>query len=336
MTHRWHRKGAVVSRNMWLGFCLAVVGIVGCSSRSERLKIGMIPKLETIPYFKACERGARDAARELDVELVYTGPTDNNVEKQKEIVEEMIQEGFDVITLACCDPEAIAPVLKKARDRGIIVVTWDADANPDKSDRNAFCNQAPTDGLAHAMVDYVGEKMKGKGKALIVSSTKNAPNQNAWMSFMLPRLKEKYPAIELLETQYPDEDMGRAREKTAALLGSNEDLMGIWGLSSVALPGAAKAVHDAKRVGEVAVTGVALPSDMREHVKNGTVEQFFLWNPEDLGYLSVYIAKRIKDGEFQDGTYDIGRVKGVQIKGTEVILGPPIVFTKENIDEYGF
>lgn len=326
--------------------CPFVWAIVGCSvdrdakpslnSDAKELKIGMIPKLETIPYFKACERGARDAAKELDVELVYTGPTDNDVEKQKIIVEEMIQEGFDVITLACCDPEAIAPVLKKARDRDIIVVTWDADANPEKSARNAFCNQAPTDGLAHQMVDYVAEKMGGKGKAVIVSTTKNAPNQNAWMSYMLPRLKEKYPNIELLETQYPDEDTSRAREKTAALLATNADLTGIWGLSSVALPGAAKAVYDAERVGQVAVTGVALPSDMREHVQNDTVEQFFLWNPEDLGYLSVYIAKRIKDGEFKEGTYDIGRVKGVQIKGTEVILGPPIIFTKENIDKYKF
>jgi rhamnose transport system substrate-binding protein len=300
------------------------------------LRMGMMPKLKGIAYFQACERGAKSAAAELRINLLYDGPTDNRVEDQIELVNQWIATGIQAICIAPNDPEAIAPVLKRAKSQGIVVVTFDADANPKTSGRDAFCNQTPTDALAHTMVDIVAEKMGGKGKAIVVSTTPSAPNQNAWMSFMLPRLKEKYPEIVLLETLYPAEDISRARQMTADVLGAHPDLKGIWGLSSVALPGAAEAVKQAKKSGEVAVTGVTLPKDIKEYVKDSTVEKFCLWNPEDLGYLAVQVAHRLKNGSLENGTMDIGRVKGVRVKDGEVILGDPIIFTKENIDQFDF
>ncbi len=250
------------------------------TSGSTGLRIGMMPKLKGIAYFQACERGAYAAAKELNIELLYDGPTDNRVEDQIEMVNQWIATGIDAICIAPNDPEAIAPVLKQAKSQGIIVVTFDADANPTTSGRDAFCNQTPTDVLAHTMVDIVAEKMGGKGKAVVVSTTASAPNQNAWLSFMLPRLKEKYPEITLLETLYPAEDISRARQMTADVLGAHPDLKGVWGLSSVALPGAAEAVKQAKKTGEVAVTGVTLPKEIKDYVKDGTVEKFCLWNPK--------------------------------------------------------
>lgn len=319
---------------------LILIATASCSPQGgggpASLRIGMIPKLENIPYFKACERGAREAAAELGVELVYRGPSNNRVEDQIPIVEDMIQLGLDVIAVAPNDPEAIAPVLKKARDKGIVVVTWDADANPKASGRNAFCNQTPTDELAYTLVDIVAEAIGGRGKAVIVSSTPTAPNQNAWIRFMEARLKEAYPDVQLLQTLYPDEDVGKARQMTAGVLAAHPDLKGVWGLTSVAVPGAAEAVRQAGKGGRVAVTGVTLPSELREYVKDGTVAKFCLWNPEDLGYLAVYVAKKIRDGDLKDGEQNVGRVGGVRVKGDEVILGAPIVFTKENIDQYNF
>lgn len=330
----------------WSAWLVAVGFLSGCTpaepqggapgTKSSAIRIGMIPKLKGIAYFQACERGGRQAAEELGVSLLYDGPTDNRVEDQIELINQWMATGVDAICIAPNDPEAIAPVLKRAKSQGIVVVTYDADANPATSGRDAFCNQTPTDVLAHTMVDIVAEKMGGKGKGVIVSTTPSAPNQNAWLSFMLPRLKEKYPEITLLETLYPAEDISRARQMTADVLGAHPDLKGVWGLSSVALPGAAEAVKQAHRSGEVAVTGVTLPKEIRDYVLDSTVEKFCLWNPEDLGYLAVQVAHRIKTGQLPDGTADFGRVKGVRVQAGEVILGDPIIFTKENIDQYDF
>ena len=331
----------------WIGAIVLMTGsviLVGCTPADPGtanrgpggLRIGMMPKLKGIAYFQACERGANAAAKELGIDLLYDGPTDNRVEDQIEMVNQWIATGVDAICIAPNDPEAIAPVLKQAKNQGIIVVTFDADANPMTSGRDAFCNQTPTDVLAHTMVDIVAEKMGGKGKAVVVSTTASAPNQNAWLRFMLPRLKEKYPEVTLLETLYPAEDISRARQMTADVLGAHPDLKGVWGLSSVALPGAAEAVKQAKKTGEVAVTGVTLPKEIKDYVKDGTVEKFCLWNPEDLGYLAIQIAHKLKSGRLENGTMDVGRVKGVRIKDGEVILGDPIIFTKDNIDQYDF
>ena len=235
------------------------------------------------------------------------------------------------------DPEQIAPNPQTGRDKGIVVVTYDADANAETSGRQAFCNQTPTDELARTMVDIVAKQMGGKGKAVIVSTSPSAPNENAWMSVMLPYLKEKYPEIILLETLYPAEDISRARQMTADVIATHPDLKGVWGLSSVARSSAAEAIRQSKKIGEIAVTGVTLPSELREYVMDGTVKEFCLWNPEDLGYLAINVAKELKEkGSLKEGTQDVGRVKGVRVQGTEVILGPPIVFSKENIDSFNF
>lgn len=340
------KGGTVVSRTIAVCFAVGIVVLAGCSKPSDGptepgvakpLRIGMLPKLKGISYFQACERGAKDAAKELNVELIYDGPTDNRVEDQVQMLNEWIQLGIDAICIAPNDPETISPILKRAREKGIVVVTYDADANAETSTRQAFCNQTPTDELANTMVDIVANQMGGEGKAVIVSTSPSAPNQNAWMSFMLPYLKEKYPRITLLETLYPAEDISHARQMTADVIASHPDLKGIWGLSSVALPGAAEAVRQSKKIGQIAVTGVTLPSELREYVKDGTVKEFCLWNPEDLGYLAIYVAKDLKEkGALKEGAQDVGRVKGVRVNGTEVILGPPIIFSKENIDSYKF
>src|SRR5690606_16922344 len=105
----------------------------------KKLKIGVMPKLTSIAFFQATEKGARQAAEDLGVELVYDGPMEASVEQQVQMLTTWMTEGFDAIAVAPNDPDAITPVLQKARARGIKVITWDADAQPDA--RDFFVNQ---------------------------------------------------------------------------------------------------------------------------------------------------------------------------------------------------
>ena len=150
------------------------------------------------------------------------------------------------------------------------------------------------------------------------------------------RLAERYPKITLLETLVSDEDQGKAAQLSRDVLAAHPDLKGIWGITSMALPGAAKAVRDAGRSGQVIVTGLGLPNAMREYVKDGPVPKFVLWNAEDLGYLTVHVGARLARGELPPGRHDFGRLKQIEVTGSEVILGPPVVFDKANIDQFDF
>lgn len=328
---------------------LLLVCLTGCGNSSDgsggprRLKMGMMPKLVGIGYFNACQQGAQEAAKELGIDLVYDGPAVDKVDEQVKIIDRWIAQGFDIIAVAPNDPEVISPALQRARQAGIVVLTWDADANPTASGRQTFVNQAPVEGIGNALVDVLAEGIAGRGKALIVTGSATSPNQNAWMKVMQARLAEKYPEIKLVETLVSDEDQAKAQQLTRDALSAHPDLAGVWGITSVALPGAAKAVRDAGKTGKVFVTGLSLPSTAREFVKDGTTPKIVLWNAVDLGYLTVHAGKLLAEKKLAPGEHSMGRLKTIKVsQGTgpdatsEVLLGPPLIFDAANIDQYEF
>jgi rhamnose transport system substrate-binding protein len=299
-------------------------------------KICMMPKLVGIPYFNASEKGAKEAATELDVELVYDGPTEAKAALQSQMIEQWIQQQCGAISVAANDPNALAPAMKKAGDAGIETSAWDADVAPDA--REVFVNQATFEAIGYELVDVMAEQTDGKGKFLVVTGSLTAPNQVAWLKEMRERMKEKYPEMSIASVEPGEEDLQLGIDITKNYLRANPDTAGVFGITSVALPGAAEAVQQMGLEGEVAVTGLSTPNDMKPYLESGAVEKFVLWNPVDLGYLAVHVANAQLEGNLpKSGTFEAGRLGKVKLLAEdEVLLGPPLVFTPENIDKYNF
>lgn len=299
-------------------------------------KICMMPKLVGIPYFNAAEKGAKEAAGELDIQLVYDGPTEAKAALQSQMIEQWIQQQCSAITVAANDPNALAPAMKKAGDAGIKTGAWDADVAKDA--RDVFVNQATYEAIGYKMVDLMAEQTGGKGKFLVVTGSLTAPNQVAWLKAMKERMKEKYPEMAVASVQPGEEDLQKGIDITKNYLQANPDTAGVFGITSVALPGAAEAVKQIGRQGEVAVTGLSTPNEMKPYVNSGVVKKFALWNTVDLGYLAVYVANAQVEGNLpKSGTFKAGRLGEVKMLAPdEVLLGPPLVFSKENIDQYNF
>jgi ABC-type sugar transport system substrate-binding protein len=299
-------------------------------------KICMMPKLVGIPYFNASEQGANEAAKELDVDLVYDGPTEAKAALQSQMIEQFIQQQCDAITVAANDPNALAPAMKKADNAGIATGAWDADVAPDA--RDVFVNQATFQAIGYELVDVMAEQTGGKGEFLVVTGSLTAPNQVAWLKEMRERMKDKYPEMSIASVEPGEEDLQLGIDITKNYLRANPDTAGVFGITSVALPGAAEAVQQIGRAGEVPVTGLSTPNEMKPYVESGAVKEFVLWNPVDLGYLAVYVANAQVEGNLpKSGTFKAGRLGEVKLLAEdEVLLGPPIVFSKENIDQYDF
>src|SRR5438874_9663883 len=136
----------------------------------------MRPKSKGTAYFIACQRGAQQAADELGVQLIWDGPTDPDPAKQSEVIDTWITRGVDVIAVAVENRAGISSVLKKARQRGIRVLTWDADAEPEA--REFFVNQATPQGIAVALTDEAARLLGGRGAFAIVTGALSAANQN--------------------------------------------------------------------------------------------------------------------------------------------------------------
>ena len=299
-------------------------------------KICMMPKLVGIPYFNASEKGAKEAAEEIGVELVYDGPTEAKAALQSQMIEQWIQQQCGAISVAANAPDALAPAMKKAEDAGIKTSAWDADVAKDA--REVFVNQATFDAIGYKLVDVMAEQTGGKGKFLVVTGSLTAPNQVAWLEAMRERMKEKYPEMSISSVEPGEEDLQLGIDITKNYLRANPDTAGVFGITSVALPGAAEAVEQEGLEGEVAVTGLSTPNDMKPYLESGAVEEFVLWNPIDLGYLAVHVANAQLEGNLpKSGTFEAGRLGKVKmIAEDEVLLGPPLVFTQENIDQYNF
>ena len=299
-------------------------------------KICMMPKLVGIPYFNAAEKGAKEAAEELGVELVYDGPTEAKAALQSQMIEQFIQQQCGAITVAANDPDALAPAMKKAGEAGIATGAWDADVAPDA--RDIFVNQATFQAIGYELVDVMAKQTDGKGKFLVVTGSLTAPNQVAWLKEMRERMKEKYPDMSIASVEPGEEDLQLGIDITKNYLRANPDTAGVFGITSVALPGAAEAVEQAGLEGEVAVTGLSTPNEMKPYIESGAVEEFVLWNPVDLGYLAVHVANAQIEGNMpKSGTFEAGRLGKVKLLAEdEVLLGPPLVFSEKNIGEYDF
>jgi rhamnose transport system substrate-binding protein len=305
------------------------------SAPTERLTVAMMPKAKGDPYFVSCRKGAEEAARELGVDLIWDGPTDLDPVKQTEVVEGWITRGVDVIAVSVENKVGISSVLKKARDRGIRVVTWDADAQEDA--RDFFINQATPQGIGHTLTDEAARILEGKGEFAIITASLSAANQNEWIKHIKARLAEKYPDLKLVAIQPSDGDRERAFAETQTVLKVYPNVKLIMGIAAPAVPGAAEAVKQSGRK-DVKVIGLSLPNLCKPYVHDGVIESIVLWNTLDLGYLTVYAANELGAGKLKRGAGDLkaGKLGVIQVREADVLLGAPFIFNKANIDRFDF
>jgi len=318
---------------------LLVVAVLLVPTIAEaKYKIAFVPKLIGIPYFNAMEEGGKKAAVDLDVEFIYTGPVTADVAKQSEIVDNLITQGVDAIAVAPNDPAAITPVLKKAQEKGIVVLTSDTDGAQDV--REVFVNQALQDAIGYTTLEELAKAMNYEGEFAIVSCGPTAWNLNTWILYELQKLAE-YPKMKLVTIRYAEEDVQMAINVTLDLINAFPNLKGVLGQCSTSAPGVAEAVEQAGKIGQIFATGISVPSMMSKYVKSGAVKSFVLWNPVDLGYLTVWAAKYLLDkNTFEDGKeYDVPGIETKPVylaKDKMLVLGPPKVFDASNVDQFNF
>jgi rhamnose transport system permease protein len=304
------------------------------SADGRRPLVAMMPKAKGDPYFVSCRAGAEQAARDAGVELIWDGPTGLDPAKQNEIVEGWITRNVDVIAVSVENQAGISTVLRKARQHGIGVLTWDADAAPDA--RDFFINQATPEGIGFTLTDEAARLLGGKGDFAIVTGALTAANQNHWITFIKQRL-ERYPGLKLLTIRPSDDDRDKAFAETQTILKIHPGVKLIMGIAAPAVPGAAEAVRQAGRT-DVKVIGLSLPNLCKRYVHDGIVQSVVLWNTHDLGYLTVHTASLLARDKVQQGItrFDAGRLGAIEVRGSEVILGRPMIFNKANIDQFNF
>ncbi|MDP9172405.1 MAG: substrate-binding domain-containing protein [Planctomycetota bacterium] len=302
---------------------------------TKQIAVAMMPKSKGNAYFIACQKGAEDAAKDLGVKLLWDGPTDPDPARQNEIVDTWITRGVDVIAVSVENRGGLSTALRAARAKGIKVVTWDADADPDA--RDFFVNQATPQGIGSTLMDDTATAMGGKGSFAIITSSLTAANQNEWIKYAKERLAEKYPDIKLIDIEPCEDKQPEAFNRTQAILNAHPEVTAIMAVCSPGVPGAAEAVTQSGRK-DVKVVGLGLPNENKQYVHSGVTQDVILWNTMDLGYLAVQASTALVKGTLKQGdtSFQAGRIGKVEIKGDNILLGQPYSFTKDNIDQFDF
>ena len=302
------------------------------------LSVAFLPKQVNNPYFDIAAQGAETAVGEYDGELNVTGPSEASASSQVSYINTLTQQGADVIVTSANDPNAICSALDQARSGGAKVVTFDSDTSPDC--RDVFINQATAEGIAQTQIDLMADQIGGAGQVAILSATANATNQNAWIDLMKKYAADKYPDMEIVTTVYGDDEDEKSFQETQGLLQTYPELKGIISPTTVGISAAARYLSGSEYKGQVALTGLGTPNQMREFVKDGTVTAFALWNPEELGYLAAYAGAALAAGQItgEEGeTFEAGDLGEYTIeKDGVVVLGEPTVFDADNIDDFDF
>lgn len=303
-------------------------------------KYAMVFKNTGNPYGEKMMDGFQEAIEEVGGEVILRAPDQPTAEGQIQIIEQLITQQVDAIAIAGNDQDALEPVLKKAMDQGIKVLSVDSAVNANS--RLVHINQADPERIGRSQIEAVSEMIGGEGQIAVLSATSQATNQNLWIEWMKKELEEPdYANIELVKVAYGDDLRDKSVSETEALLKSYPDLKAIIAPTTVGIAAAGKVITDKGLNGQVIVTGLGLPSEMASYIESGVSPAMFLWNPIDVGYGAGMASYALVQGEITGEvgeSFEAGRLGEREVvedgEGTQIMLGDPFRFDADNIGEW--
>lgn len=295
------------------------------------------------PYGEKQMQGFADGIEEMGFEAITRAPDQPTAEAQIQIIEQLIAQRVNSISITGNDFDALQPALKKAMNEGIAVLSADSAVNPES--RITHINQADSEMIGRTLIQAAYEMSGGAGEIAVLSATSQASNQNLWIEWMQKELDEnpgRYADLKLVRIAYGDDLRDKSFAETEGLLQSFPNLKVIIAPTTVGIAAAGRVITDRGLIGQVAVTGLGLPSEMAEYIENGSCPYMFLWNPIDVGYLTAYAATAASRGELagnEGESFSAGRLGSFSVVkagdgGTEVLLGAPFKFDPSNIGEW--
>lgn len=305
------------------------------TAAAENVKIAIVVKALGIGFFEAANKGAEEAAKELgDVEIIYTGPTETTAEGQIEVLNALIAQGVNAIAISANDPDAVAPTLQKAMERGITVISWDSGVA--KEGRQMHLNPSSSALIGNTIIKLAADNMPEGGDVAILSATSTSTNQNVWIE-EAKKVLPNYAGINLVDVVYGDDLADKSYREAQGLVAKYPNLKAIIAPTTVGILAASQAITDAGLIGKVNVTGLGLPSEMAGAVESGATKSFAIWNPIDLGYAATMLAYNINKGATTEAGASIpmGRMGAAVLdENGEAAMSDPFTYDASNIAEF--
>ena len=215
-------------------------------------------------------------------------------------IEDLIAKKVNVIGVVPNDEKALEPVLEKARQAGIKVVTHEG---PGIKNKDWDFELASAKGFGEAHAELLAKAMGGKGEYAVFVGSLTVPLHNAWADAAIAYLKVKYPDMKPVGDRYGvAENVDDSRKTALDLMAAHPDLQGFLAFGSQGPIGAGRAIEEKGDVGKVFVVGPFSPGQGRKLIKEGAILGGFMWNPAEAGRVFVRVGKMLANGqEIKDG-----------------------------------
>ena len=266
------------------------------SEAADAVTIALIPGLTADGFYVTMHKGAEAAAKALGVNLLYQGGAEWNVALQVPIVDAIIAKKPAAILIAPNDKTQMIQPLKKAYDAGIQVVCVDTFIGNGVFQTGAGDADFPITYVASDNV--LGGKMAAlalakaigdKGKVYVSNTKPNISTTDQREQGFKEGMKA-FPNIQVLETQFNDDDANKAAAQFQAVLGRTPDLAGVFGANLFSAGGAANGAKQAGVAGKVKMAGFDAPESIVAQLKDGTFEMTIAQHPAEIGYFGLVAA----------------------------------------------
>lgn len=277
---------------------------------ADKLRMGIVVKIGGIPWFNAMEAGIKSEAAKRGIDAWQVGPTAADPALQVRAIEDLIAQKVDIIGVVPNDPQVLEPVLKRAHDAGIKIITHESPGQK-YADWDFELVDAKTHGINH--MKALAQCMHEEGKYVMYVGSLTVPLHQQWTDAALQYQQQHYPKMQQVADKFGvGESLDSTIRTTNELMSKYPDLKGIMAFGSQGPIGAGRAVMNRSKTDQICVIGAFSPGQGASLVKRGAIKGGFIWNPMTAGEVFVRIADMMQkktpivDGMTIEG---LGKVK---------------------------
>ena len=319
--------------------CLLATGsalAVAAPAAAQEKSIATVVKIAGIQWFNRMEEGVKKYAEDTGTKAFQVGPAQADPQQQAALLEDMIAQGVNAIAVVPMSPEAIEPVLKRAMEAGIVVISHEAASQQNVNyDIEAFKNEDFGANLMEQMATCMG----GEGEYAVFVGSLTSQTHNQWVDGAIAYQKEKYPNMVLVgDKNETFDDQQKAYEKAQEVLRAFPNVKGLQGSASTDVAGIGLAIEERGTADGTCVFGTSLPSIAGQYLDTGAVDGIGFWDPSVAGYAMNKLATMVMNGETVTDGMDLGLpgYEAVKLDG-KVIYGQAWVnVNKANMADYPF
>jgi ribose transport system substrate-binding protein len=297
----------------WLGVLVAVAlvaaacgGTPASSSPTPTGKafIPLISKGFQHQFWQAVKQGAEKAATQFNVRIDFQGPeNESQVDKQLEMLQTVLNQKPSALCFAALDSKAAIPLLQKFKDAKIPVIGFDSGVDSDIPLATAATDNIAAAGAA---ADKMAALIGGAGEVAIVAHDQTSRTGIDRVKGFTDQIKNKYPNIKIVATQYGGGDQLKSTDLTKAILQANPNLKGVYGANEGSAIGVLNGVKESGKSGKVTVIGYDSGQQQMDAIRAGTEAGAITQDPIGIGFKCVEAAVNALKGQALQKNIDTG------------------------------